>query len=173
MPMKRLLGSIAGLSVLCLLGCDTGQTESREVNTRIVQSLNNAAIRKAVIRQHTLYPYHFVPDCSQLNELGERELEVLAEYYCRHPGTLNIRRSDTDMSLYEGRVSTVRDRLAAAGVVVGRMTFRDGMAGGDGRPAAEVIAISEDRNSPSAPLYYGGSSGGSRSTGEGLFNLEQ
>ncbi len=171
--MKGLAWIIAGLSASCMLGCDTRVAESREANTRIVQSINSAAIRNAVIRQHTLYPYHFEPESVELNELGERELDVLVDYYRRSPGALNIRRADTPKPLYEGRVSTIRDMLAKAGVDVAGMSFQDGIAGGDGRAAAEVIAISEDRNSPSNPLYYGKSNGGESRTGTNSSLLDE
>lgn len=169
----RILSSQIVLSFLTigLVGCETGPTESAKVNRCVVKSINDAAIRNAVIRKRTLYPYHFEPDGATLNELGMRELDVLAEQYRRSPGTLNVRKADTPQPLYEGRVSTVRDLLARAGVDVASMRFEDGIPGGDGRGADEVIAISRDRNNPSRPLYTeSGSSGSSRGLSDLLSN---
>lgn len=162
----RTIQVLIGAVFAAMAGCETGRPASGEANRRIVTSINDAAIRNAVVRQRTLYPYHFEDDGATPNELGLRELDVLAEHYRRAPGTLNIRKAHTPDPLYEGRVSTVRDLLARAGVDVASMRFEDGMPGGDGRVANEVLSASVDRNNPSRPQYNtgrssGGSNGGS------------
>ena len=66
-----------------------------------------AAINKAVVSQHVIYPYHFVSNTAQLNPLGQRDLTVLADYYRSHPGALSIRRVGAAQTLYDARVVAV------------------------------------------------------------------
>src|SRR5262245_29676636 len=84
-----------------------------------------AAINKAVVTQHTIYPYHFVANTAQLNPLGQRDLTVLADYYRAHPGNLSIRRSGAAQALYDQRIAAVMDKLKASGVAIERLNVAD------------------------------------------------
>lgn len=113
-------------------GCEPDAAE-RSVNTFIITSLQDAAVTKGVITQHALFPYHFVADTATLNELGERDVALLAEHYCEHTGTLNLPRLDTVSELYQARIAMVKGALAAAGVAADHVVFVDVLAAGDGQ----------------------------------------
>jgi len=98
-------------------------------------------VENAIIAQHTLYPYHFVPDGERLNELGRRDFSVLARHFAEHTGSLNIRRGKTPAELYEARVSFVIESLKEAGIGTGRVRISDHMPGGSGMPSERVVTI--------------------------------
>ena len=100
-----------------------------------------AAINKAIVRQHVIYPYHFVTDTDQLNPLGQRDLTVLADHYRAHPGALSIRRAGAEQALYDKRVVAVMDMLKSSGVATERLTVGDTAPGGDGISSERVVMI--------------------------------
>jgi hypothetical protein len=133
----------------CVLtvGCQESAEErpdNRLINSQLVNSYNDIAIQNAIIAQHTLFPYHFVQDGAELNELGRRDLAVLTGHFMKNGGDLNVRRHDTPADLYEARVNLVRDRLQKAGIDTGRMRTSDGMPGGSGMASERILVILED-----------------------------
>ena len=100
-----------------------------------------AAINKAIVQQHVIYPYHFVSNTAQLNPLGQRDLTVLADYYRSHPGALSIRRVGAAQTLYDARVVAVLDKLKAAGVAIERLSVADTGPGGDGISSERLVQI--------------------------------
>src|SRR5262245_42398998 len=88
----------------------------RETNKAISYSLEEEIVRSAVIREHTLYPYHFVEYGASLNELGWRDTRWLAAHYASNPGPLNVRQGDTPDDLYKARVRTVTNAMIEGGV---------------------------------------------------------
>ena len=127
-----------------LAGCSEQQTTNHNdgnLNVELVNTLNNIAVENAIITQHTLYPYHFTTNAAQLNELGQRDLAVLARHFAAHPGTLNIQRQNVPNDLYEARVTHVLSGLKAAGVDAARISVSEGMPGGSGMPAEQVMTI--------------------------------
>lgn len=100
-----------------------------------------ASLQRAIVVQSTLFPYHFVPDAAQLNELGERDLQVLARHFQSHSGSLSVRRGDAGDALAEARLRAVVEALANAGVARDHVLVRDGLPGGDGVASARVIQI--------------------------------
>jgi hypothetical protein len=142
--------------LLCILatGCEQPVEQGPDkhvVNSRLIDSYNNAEIENAIISQHTLYPYHFVQNGAELNELGDRDLAVLAGHFMKHPGRLNIRRQSTPAALYEARVNFVRKRLQQAGIDVARITIADGMPGGPGMPSEQVLTILQNKSQGTSP----------------------
>jgi hypothetical protein len=113
------------------------------VNTAMVQTMNNQMVDNAIIREHSLYPYHFVVNSAEFNELGWRDLHVLANHYGRYPGPLNVRQGDTPDDLYKARVKAVVDAMTHNGVHMDRIKVTDGMPGGDGITADQVVIITE------------------------------
>jgi len=103
--------------------------------------IRGASIDKALLVQKTLFPYHFVLDGSELNQLGERDVQVLAAHFRKSPGTLHVRRGDATAALHEARMRSVMAALASDGVDAAQMKVADGMAGGDGLPNERVIQI--------------------------------
>lgn len=138
-----------GVLAVCLVcslvvGCQENLHDSqgdRNLDVELVNSLNDLEVDNAIIAQHTLYPYHFVSNGEELNELGLRDLSVLARHFAKHEGTLNVRRGETAPELYEARVTHVIAELKNAGVDTGRMSIADGMPGGAGMPSDRVVVI--------------------------------
>jgi len=103
--------------------------------------IRGASIDKALLVQKTLFPYHFALDGSELNQLGERDVHVLAAHFRKSPGTLHVRRGDAPAALHEARMRAVMAALASDGVDAAQMKVADGMAGGDGLPTERLIMI--------------------------------
>ena len=144
--MKHFTILILSSATIAALGCEKvehAMDDPRSLNAAMLNSYNVAAVDHAIIRQHTLYPFHFVTDGAQLNELGRREVDVLAGHFKDFPGALNVRRGKADNALYEARSRTVVDALAKAGVDVERMMVSDGLPGGDGVVSERVLIIQE------------------------------
>jgi len=142
--------TIVMTGVICLLmagcgGADKGakpvELDQGLINAGLVDSYNNLAMQDAILAQHTLYPYHFVKNGAQLNELGRRDLAVLAGHFKQNPGRLNIRRDNVSPDLYNARVQFVLNELQKAGVVAGRIAVADGMPGGSGISSERIVTI--------------------------------
>lgn len=132
--------------LLCglLLGCQESASENgpdKNIDAELVRTLNNIGLENAIITQHTIYPYHFVTDGEQLNELGRRDLAVLARHFTENAGVLNVRRGEEPAALYEARVNHVIQNLKQAGVDTGRLQVSDGMPGGTGMSSERVVTI--------------------------------
>jgi len=143
--MRPWLGVIGGTLLLVLLsGCypEGSRSEQRRlVDARLVNWPLNTAISNGIIRQHTLFPYHFVNGATVLNELGQHDLAVLAAHYKDFPGKMNIRRGDADEALYRARVKTVLEGLTEAGVEADCIKVADDLPGGEGIPSERVVNI--------------------------------
>ncbi len=142
--MRLLTTMVACLMVGLLAGCNEKQAQSQDspdLDRELVKTLNNVGIENAIITQRTLYPYHFVSDGATLNDLGQRDLAVLARHFREHPGTLRVQGEGVDKSLYEARVAYVVGRLKDAGVETGRMSVSEGMPGGPGMPSERMVTI--------------------------------
>ena len=141
----------SGVVAICLVcgllcGCeeDARTAADRRLDQELVKTLNNVGVENAILTQHTLYPYHFVLDGAQLNDLGQRDFAVLARHYTEHPGLLNVRLGDgVSPELYKARVAFVTSRLKDAGIDPARVSISDGMPGGSGLPAERVVTILE------------------------------
>jgi hypothetical protein len=121
--------------------------------------ISNASLNNAIVSQHTLYPYHFVAGTGQLNDLGARDLNVLTDHFLKAGGDLNVRRGGASQALYDERVKTVLEKLAAAGVQSGAVAVKDGLPGGEGLASESVIVILKEKMSKESM--------GSSSTGSG------
>jgi hypothetical protein len=168
---KKLLLTLYLCLVLFIASCeDVAQKDSemRLINSKLVTVYNDMAIENAIITQHTLYPYHFVQNSQELNELGFRDFGVLAGHFIENPGTLNVRQdhSVTD-DLHERRVEFVQEMLEEAGVDSDRINIEDGMPGGSGLASERVLFILEKaKEAPAAatPSSFSGSSSGGGSS---------
>jgi len=162
---------VSQVVTLCLLGAlvagceeDARTAADRQLDQELVRTLNDLGIENAILAQHTLYPYEFVLNGPVLNELGRRDLAVLARHFVEYPGALNIRRGEgVSTELYQARVAHVTDQLAKAGVEPGRVTIADGMPGGPGMSAERVVTILDK----SAAGAAAGSSSSGRITSTG------
>jgi hypothetical protein len=137
-------------ALLCLaLGapaCRSTYQPGGPIGTRnmwAAKEIHQASLHQAILAQSTFYPYHFVAGASTLNELGWRDLQVLAEHFVAHGGTLSVRRGGAPDELYNERVKGVQDALAAAGVEAGRVTIVDAPPGGPGTTSERMLEVLE------------------------------
>ncbi len=141
--MKRPTILILGLALVVLSGCRaTYGTEPYGAGfPRAGDLIRGASLDKALIVQSTLYPYHFVVDGAGLNELGERDLHVLAAHFRQSAGSLHVNRGGAGDALYDARVKAVLAALVEAGVDGGQMKLAEGLPGGDGMPSERIVEI--------------------------------
>lgn len=142
------LGLMIVTVLFCILtnGCQENVQQGSNdhlINIQLVRSYNDIAIQNAIVSQHTLFPYHFVTNGAELNELGQRDLAALTSHFIKHSGHLNIRRHKTAAALYEARVNTVHGRLLEAGINMERISISDDMPGGTGITSERVLNILE------------------------------
>ena len=110
---------VASAAVMVMTACESAEPRFEQrasLNAWLADSLHDAAMENAIIAQHTLFRYQFVSNAAVLNELGERDLNILAAHFKEHPGRLNIRRGDVAADLYQARIKGVVELLAKAGV---------------------------------------------------------
>ena len=138
----------AGLSLAELLaGCssvDSGLAPYVPGQMFVSEAIMNASIEKAVVTQHTLYPYHFVEGAAELNPLGERDLELLADHFRGRAGEINVRRGGVPDVLYEERLRVVGEGLAELGLDRNKIALADDAPGGDGISSERAIEILEE-----------------------------
>lgn len=151
----KIYGAIS-IVVICflLVGCNEMQQNTQDthaVNSELINSYYDMAMENAVVTQHTLYPYHFVKDGAELNELGAKDISVLAKYFLSHPGNLNIRRGECSDSIYQGRVNFVLNELKQAGVKTNQMVVADDMPAGSGMPTEKLVKILAKEGKASSP----------------------
>lgn len=159
--MRLLWMAVICLACALVVGCNeeqAGKQSTKNLDVELVNTLNNIGVENAIITQHTLYPYHFGVDAGELNELGQRDLMVLAGHFKSHPGILNVRRGEASGELYDARVAHVLSRLKEFGVETSRMSVSDGMPGGTGMPAESVVTILQAESELSAPAAMGSGS---------------
>jgi hypothetical protein len=128
-----------------MFGCNETQkrTETNLEKKTFLETYNDMQIQNAIISQHSLFPYHFVNNSKELNELGERDLAVLACHFLNNPGALNVRLGNANQNLYWSRVSYVERRLQEKGIGAYTVPISDGMAGGPAMTSEEVYFIFE------------------------------
>ena len=90
--MKLLIAIVTFVpAALLLTGCGTledGKLNAgldyerhRTENVAMAHQFNTDNINAAIITQSTIYPHHFVKHTPTINELGNRDLDVLADHY--------------------------------------------------------------------------------------------
>jgi hypothetical protein len=144
--MKLSMMIMTVLFCFLIVGCQEEMSQDRTnqlINTQLVNSYNDIAIQNAIVSQHTLFPYHFVENGAELNELGQKDLAALTSHFVNYPGHLNIRRQNTPEELYNARVNLVHKKLQQAGIAMGRISVSDGMPGGSGMTSERVLVILE------------------------------
>jgi len=159
--MRLWCAGIICLAGVLLAGCEEEQAASKNqknLDVELVNTVNNLQVENAIITQHTLYPYHFATDGAGLNDLGQRDLMVLARHFKEHPGVLNVRQGETGAELYSARVAQVQSRLKEAGVDTGRMTISDGMPGGPGMRSEAIVTTTPKTSGGSSTTGSGGGS---------------
>ena len=151
--MKTHVTWTAALLLITLAGCQTDQepvmTDQDRIdgNRWMVSGYMHDQTQAGIVRQKTLFPYHFESGAAGLNALGQRDLGILGKHILQQPAPsrhqLNIRRGGADDELYLARVATVTEALAAAGVAAEQVDLSDDHAGGNGHSSDHVIVILE------------------------------
>ena len=136
------------LALLCVFVCGCNNTHKEainegQMNAGLITAYNDTAMENAIIAQHSLYSYHFVNNSDQLNELGRRDLSILAKHFKEYPGQLDIGRDGTSENLYKARVAYVAEQLKKAGVDISKLVISDGLPGGSGMVSNDVVQIKE------------------------------
>lgn len=130
--MKRATLFLTLASTLAACNQHRQAEQHSSMNQWMVTTYQQDMTDAAIVAQRTVFPHHFAGQTDELNARGTRNLHALAKHFKDHPGTLNVRRSDTPAQLHEQRLTVVRDFLASHGVNTQSMTFADGFSGGDG-----------------------------------------
>ena len=146
--MKPILTIMTALFLFLPAACERPSVRDE------VRALQNLQIENGIIRQRTVYPYHFLPDTAALNQLGTYDLQILAQYFERHSGKLNVLRGHAGNALYEARVGSAMQQLAGLGVQTDRLQVVDEFSAGDGMLSARVIIVL-DIQKPQPPSMGG------------------
>ena len=148
MKMKKTFVVISLVCVIFMCGCSPqveksvqNPVDKDQVNRAILDTYSDLAIQNAIIAQHTLYPYHFVNNSTELNVIGMRDLSVLIEHFQQNPGEITVQKGVVDDLLYQSRGQLVYEKLLEAGIPQDKINITDGMPGGDGMPSETVIEI--------------------------------
>lgn len=150
-------GLVAGLAVAAAAGgCSAPPyRDDPKLNGAIVEAQSVEAADNAIVREHTVYPHHFIEGTARLNSLGERDVNVLAAAYGRDGGTIDVGRGGAPSGLYAARCEAVIAQLAEAGVGPGRIVLADGLPGGDGIASVQVLVIlAGEREAAEQPSAY-------------------
>jgi hypothetical protein len=142
--------------------------QRQPVNRWTIETTDDESVANAVIAQHTLYPYHFLANGADLNELGERDVKILAKHYSRYPGEINLRRGSEETGMYEARIQSVTAMLTSLGVDKGGLRIVDKVPGGDGVASERAVMILE--RSMVATTTSSGSAGGGTDGNQGSGN---
>ena len=107
----------------------------------LVSAYADDAVANAIIAQHTLYPYHFVANSDEMNDLGRHDLGILADHFKENPGQLNVRQGTEPKGVYAARLGAVVEFLKNADVDVARVRIANGIPGGAGMSADRIVKI--------------------------------
>ena len=163
--MKLSMIIMTVLFCILTIGCQENMEEGpnkHRINSQLVNSYNDIAMQNAIVTQHTLFPYHFVTNGAELNELGRRDLAALTSHFLNYAGQLNIRRQNTPADVYEARVNLVHARLQEAGIDMERMSISDDMPGGTGITSERILVILKRASEKPSTSTSGSFSSGSR-----------
>ena len=144
--MKLCTTITIGLFCILLVGCSETIEQGQDrhlINTELINSYNDIAIQNAIIAQHTLFPYHFITNSAELNELGQRDFAVLTRHFIKHPGPLNIRRDDCSTELYQARINFILEQMEKAGLDRKQIHISDDLPAGKAMPSERIITILE------------------------------
>jgi hypothetical protein len=137
--------AVAMTAGACSPDAQTTNQRREVMNTWAVNDYFQDSVESAIVSQHTLYPYHFISNGAELNELGARDLSVLAKHYRDNPGTLTVRRANTTADLYTARLEMVTALLVEHGVDTDRVSINNRHAGGEGLASERVLVILEEK----------------------------
>lgn len=149
MKTKKVLIAMSLVGAILIIGCqeqqiaDPNPVDKNAFNRAVVDTYSDLAIQNAIVAQHTIYPYHFVANSVELNDLGMRDLSVLIEHYKQNPGEITLQQGSVEGLLYQSRAQMIYEKLLEAGIPQDKINMTDGMPGGEGMPSTAVIEILE------------------------------
>lgn len=177
-----------GLSLMTAinLGCAGSKDEQIPVpkveddvmNKKVITSSYDAQINAGIRRDRTIYPYHFVTEEADLNDLGRDQIDALTADLTKRPVRVNVPKFDNDEELHEARVAVVRQRLVENGIGEDRIAIQDGLSGGPGLVTAVFVGALNDKGGEEETMWFydsrnatlpggGGNSGNSGSGNSG------
>jgi len=111
-------GFLALLLVIGLGSCDTPGPRRNQIqgthNMWVNRDLRQRQVEGAVIADALFTENHFLTGSAELNELGERDADVLAEHLREHGGEVGVRRGSASEELYQERLYAVSFALIKA-----------------------------------------------------------
>jgi len=149
---RRRFLAVTILLPLVVFGCDTPAPKKansvdlppdfvREIDRQSTRQPFEDQVRRGVLRQRTLFSYHFEPESTELTSLARRDLQYLLDGIGGGGGRLSVRRAGASPALYAARVTVVRDWFIDRGVEESRIVIDDGPPGGPGVSSVDAIAI--------------------------------
>lgn len=136
---------VALMLTAIVVGCDNKDPyvdENARLMDQVMVDVNRTQpIDQAVIVQHTLYPYHFFEGKDVLNDVGCRDLRLIADYYRESGVPLNVQRGGVSQELYDARVRSVAKFIADCGIADNRIQIVEGRPGGAGMASMWVVKI--------------------------------
>lgn len=144
-------------AVIVLAGCKSKEhqssfvvDDSRELHAAMLDDIWADHTESAIARGAAVYPYHFVLNSAQLNELGEYEVGVLAR---TGAANIHLARGDASDALYEARKNALVDALVSGGADASMIAINDTLPGGEGMASTRVRTNAETESSQMKPVY--------------------
>lgn len=82
--MKPTITTLLVVTLGCVGACNSLKDDQRLAHQEMMESFSEESAHDAIIRRGTVFPYHFISGAPTLNELGEHDLDVLANHYKDH-----------------------------------------------------------------------------------------
>ncbi|MFO0838242.1 MAG: hypothetical protein U1D55_06910 [Phycisphaerae bacterium] len=95
----------------------------------------------ALLSSMTVSDIHFLPNRSQLSDLGRERLCRLVALMESYGGVIRFNTDEPDQALVDQRTQAIMQFLAESGVDTKKEVVRRDMSGGRGMPADEAILI--------------------------------
>ena len=145
-------GIVCSLCMLASMGCQ--QPHERLNSPPQGHTDRQAALQEsfvymsdnALLADMSMSSVHFVPHQSELNSLGARRLNRLAQILKIYGGTVRYDGTTDDSKLASDRIAQIKEYLLARGLEADRMEIKRAMAGGEGMNAQEAILIRQTTN---------------------------
>lgn len=144
--MKILNSLVIGLVLCSMGGCRSATPPARSYGVSemwVGDSIRAASLNQAIVTQSALYPYHFIHGSAELNELGERDLAVLADHFTKYPGSVKLIQGNASSDLYLARIAKATAEFEAAGIAPDDIEVSNGYPGGPGISSERAITILE------------------------------
>jgi hypothetical protein len=132
-------------------GCASDDTivfDESAMDRATIESLLVQATDNGIVRQNTVYPYHFLAGTDELTPLGHRCVETLANHYRHRGGSVQVVRNGTSEDLYQARVAAILNVMSVVGVA-SQVKVTEDMPGGDGLTSDHILTVEQERRSES------------------------